>query len=48
MESLIPVISKLQDVFSTIGYRQQEVELPQIVVVGIQVRFFYYLSEEEN
>uniref|UniRef100_A0A7E4V250 dynamin GTPase n=1 Tax=Panagrellus redivivus TaxID=6233 RepID=A0A7E4V250_PANRE len=36
MESLIPVISKLQDVFATIGYREAEVQLPQIVVVGSQ------------
>jgi len=37
MESLIPVISKLQDVFAAIGYRGSEVQLPQIVVVGSQV-----------
>jgi|UniRef100_A0AC35G351 dynamin 1-like protein len=36
MESLIPIISKLQDVFATIGYRENEVQLPQIVVVGSQ------------
>ncbi|CAD5219786.1 unnamed protein product [Bursaphelenchus okinawaensis] len=36
MESLIPVISKLQDVFATIGNREAEVQLPQIVVVGSQ------------
>ncbi|CAD5226872.1 unnamed protein product [Bursaphelenchus xylophilus] len=36
MESLIPVISKLQDVFATIGNRESEVQLPQIVVVGSQ------------
>ncbi|KAH7725507.1 dynamin 1 protein [Aphelenchoides avenae] len=36
MESLIPVISKLQDVFATIGCRESEVQLPQIVVVGSQ------------
>ncbi|KAI1710540.1 dynamin central region domain-containing protein [Ditylenchus destructor] len=36
MESLIPVISKLQDVFATVGYREADVELPQIVVVGSQ------------
>lgn len=40
MESLIPVISKLQDVFSTIG--ESEIQLPQIVVIGSQVIFFKY------
>ena len=33
---LIPVINKLQDVFTTINSKQ--IELPQIVVVGMQVR----------
>lgn len=37
MESLIPIISKLQDVFSTIGCRESEVQLPQITVIGSQV-----------
>jgi dynamin 1-like protein len=36
MEALIPVISKLQDVFATVGHRESEVQLPQIVVVGSQ------------
>lgn len=36
MESLIPVISKLQDVFATVGHRESEVQLPQIVVIGSQ------------
>uniref|UniRef100_A0AC34GP64 Dynamin GTPase n=1 Tax=Panagrolaimus sp. ES5 TaxID=591445 RepID=A0AC34GP64_9BILA len=36
MESLIPVIGKLQDVFATVGNRENEVQLPQIVVVGSQ------------
>lgn len=36
MESLIPVINKLQDVFSAIGTREAEIQLPQIVVVGSQ------------
>uniref|UniRef100_A0A914YF34 Dynamin-type G domain-containing protein n=1 Tax=Panagrolaimus superbus TaxID=310955 RepID=A0A914YF34_9BILA len=36
MESLIPVISKLQDVFAAVGSRENEVQLPQIVVVGSQ------------
>lgn len=35
MEQLIPVINKLQDVFSTVGERDI-LELPQIVVVGSQ------------
>ena len=35
MESLIPVINKLQDVFNTVG--ADAIHLPQIVVVGSQV-----------
>lgn len=34
MESLIPIINKLQDVFNTIG--SESIQLPQIVVVGTQ------------
>ncbi len=34
METLIPVINKLQDVFGAIG--QQTLDLPQITVVGSQ------------
>jgi dynamin 1-like protein len=34
MDQLIPVINKLQDVFGAIG--QQNIDLPQIVVVGSQ------------
>lgn len=34
MESLIPIINKLQDVFNTIG--AESIHLPQIVVVGTQ------------
>ncbi|GFO43924.1 dynamin-1-like protein [Plakobranchus ocellatus] len=34
MESLIPVINKLQDVFNTVG--SETIQLPQIVVVGNQ------------
>ena len=34
METLIPVVNKLQDVFGAIG--QRSVDLPQIVVVGSQ------------
>lgn len=41
MESLIPVINKLQDVFSAIGTREAEIQLPQIVVVGSQVPFIF-------
>lgn len=36
MEALIPVINKLQDVFNTVG--ADIMQLPQIVVVGTQVR----------
>jgi len=36
MESLIPVINKLQDVFNTVG--SEVIQLPQIVVIGTQVR----------
>lgn len=35
METLIPVINKLQDVFNTLG--ADLIKLPQIVVVGVQV-----------
>ncbi|KAK2139926.1 hypothetical protein LSH36_1555g00016 [Paralvinella palmiformis] len=34
MESLIPVINKLQDVFNTVG--TETIQLPQIVVIGAQ------------
>ncbi|KAF7490553.1 Dynamin-1-like protein [Sarcoptes scabiei] len=34
MESLIPIINKLQDVFNTIG--TESIQLPQIVVIGTQ------------
>lgn len=37
MESLIPVINKLQDVFNTVG--SEVIQLPQIVVIGTQVSF---------
>eukprot|EP00792_Barthelona_sp_PAP020_P005374 TRINITY_DN2623_c0_g1_i1.p1 TRINITY_DN2623_c0_g1~~TRINITY_DN2623_c0_g1_i1.p1 ORF type:complete len:671 (-),score=136.59 TRINITY_DN2623_c0_g1_i1:90-2024(-) len=36
MEKLIPVINKLQDVFSVIGAQMNQVNLPQIVVIGSQ------------
>ena len=39
MESLIPVINKLQDVFNTVG--ADAIHLPQIVVVGSQVRYLF-------
>ena len=39
MESLIPVINKLQDVFNTVG--ADAIHLPQIVVVGSQVCFLF-------
>ena len=35
MESLIPVINKLQDVFNSVG--SDSLSLPQIVVIGTQV-----------
>ncbi|CAN0455919.1 unnamed protein product, partial [Hapterophycus canaliculatus] len=34
MEDLIPIVNKLQDVFSAIG--QTPIDLPQIVVIGSQ------------
>lgn len=42
MEALIPVINKLQDVFNTVG--ADIIQLPQIVVVGTQVRNVSLLS----
>lgn len=39
MEALIPVVNKLQDVFNTVG--SDSIQLPQIVVLGSQVSFFY-------
>ena len=36
MDALIPVLNKLQDVFNTVGH--ESLHLPQIVVVGTQVR----------
>lgn len=38
MESLIPVINKLQDVFNTVG--TETIQLPQIVVIGAQVNYY--------
>ena len=49
METLIPVVSKLQDVFATLGRREDHIHLPQIVVVGSQVGLYtaiiYLFSE---
>lgn len=42
MEALIPVINKLQDVFNTVG--ADIIQLPQIAVVGTQVRRFSYVA----
>lgn len=39
MEALIPVVNKLQDVFNTVG--SDAIQLPQIVVLGSQVRGFF-------
>ena len=38
MECLIPVINKLRDVFDRTGGGSSAIELPQIVVLGSQVR----------
>jgi len=40
MESLIPVINKLQDVFNTVG--SEVIQLPQIVVIGTQVSVYCF------
>lgn len=40
METLIPVLNKLQDAFNTVG--SESIQLPQIVVVGSQVCFLYF------
>ena len=39
MQSLIPVINKLQDVFNTVG--SETMQLPQIVVIGTQVKIVF-------
>ncbi len=39
MDALIPILNKLQDVFNTVG--SENIQLPQIVVVGSQVRIIY-------
>ena len=38
MEPIIQVINKLREVFSAVGARDAEIQLPQIVVVGAQVK----------
>jgi hypothetical protein len=38
MEVLIEAINELQDVFTTLGMPHDLIELPQIVMVGSQVR----------
>ena len=38
MDSLIPIINKLQDVCSAIGH--SPIDMPQIVVIGCQSRPF--------
>ena len=38
MDALLPVINKLQDIFNAIG--SDAIQLPQIVVVGVQVSVF--------
>ena len=35
MDALLPIINKLQDIFNAIG--SDAIQLPQIVVVGVQV-----------
>lgn len=40
MEALIPVVNKLQDVFTTVG--SDYIQLPQIVVLGTQVCISIY------
>ena len=43
METLIPVLNKLQDAFNTVG--SESIQLPQIVVVGSQVTSFSLHSD---
>jgi len=40
MDALIPILNKLQDVFNTVG--SENIQLPQIVVVGSQVCLFFF------
>jgi hypothetical protein len=42
MDALIPILNKLQDVFNTVG--SENIQLPQIVVVGSQVRIIFLLK----
>jgi hypothetical protein len=46
MDALIPILNKLQDVFNTVG--SENIQLPQIVVVGSQVRIFFRKFVNEN
>ncbi|XP_030404209.1 dynamin-1-like protein isoform X7 [Gopherus evgoodei] len=45
METLIPVINKLQEIFNTVG--AEVIQLPQIVVIGAQVRLQFLPSWED-
>lgn len=38
MDALIPILNKLQDVFNTVGSGSENIQLPQIAVVGSQVK----------
>lgn len=46
MEALIPVINKLQDVFNTVG--ADAIQLPQIIVLGTQVIYFYHIYKKNK
>ena len=48
MESLIPVINKLRDVFDRTGSSSSTIQLPQIVVLGSQVINICTLSNSEG
>jgi dynamin 1-like protein len=43
MDALIPILNKLQDVFNTVG--SENIQLPQIVVVGSQVCLFIFFLD---
>lgn len=38
MDKLIPMINKIQDIFNTLSIPDHKIPLPQIVMVGAQVR----------
>lgn len=40
MESLIPIMNKLQDVLNAVGTPDLGIQLPQIVVIGAQVSWW--------